>query len=94
MINDVINRYLTESNKTIIKLKTPKGFKVNVRQVEKGWYDYTITHNGMPVMGSSGTMFELKEQCKKHGIESAMIMAGELPDRMDFKGWRDIEVIS
>jgi hypothetical protein len=84
-------KYLNEE----IKLKLPKGYRVNVYSIGSGMYvsyDYRITHNGNVVMRTSGSTFNYKEDAKKHGIESAMIIAGLIPDRMDFKKRKELGI--
>lgn len=84
-------KYLNEE----IKLKLPKGYRVNVYSIGSGMYvsyDYRITHNGNVVMRTSGATFNYKEDAKKHGIESAMIIAGLIPDRMDFKKRKELGI--
>jgi hypothetical protein len=79
-----------------MKLKIPKGYRVGIVTLGKGMYisyDYRIFHNGNMIQSHSGTSFNYKEDARNHGIETAMIYAGTMPDRMDFKKRKEMGII-
>lgn len=91
LCKDTSNFHINEE----LQLKLPKGYRVNIYSIGSGMnvtYDYRITQNGNVVMRTSGTTFNYKEDAKKHGIESAMIIAGLIPDRMNFKKRKELGI--
>jgi hypothetical protein len=96
IFNSILKNILNEE-KTKIKLKCPKGYKVSVSKVKFSGgaelYDCKVWKNGVVIVGTSGTAFDYPETAKAYGIESAMICAGILPQRDDFSAWRNIELV-
>lgn len=76
-------RLLTYLNEDI-GLKIPKGYKIAVYKIGSGMYyqyDYRIYKNGNLIQAHSGTTFNYKEDAQIHGVETANILAGVLPEK-------------